>query len=205
MCFFLILWRWCVIFPCHKWKLFFSLSFWWIWGICISLGNIFLRKKSTYLKAPAAGNAICEAMFTFSDMGTEEVPEEEEAEAFVVFPLPTSRHQRSSMGMGTSCKKAGVWLHAILPVAQSALGRKDGIPWSCLCHRALWGLRGRWGGSWGLECLSQQGRGAHQVCIAQGTWRSPWGGEDICVINILWGIGEDFLGSSFTGENKPSC
>lgn len=72
------------------------------------------------------------------------VPEAEEVEAFTAFRPPVPLWTPfSSMGIGTSCKKTGVQLHTILPVAQCASGRKDGLPWSCVCQEALWVVRGR--------------------------------------------------------------
>lgn len=135
------------------------------------------------------------------------VPEAEEVEVFTAFCPPVPLWTPfSSMGIGTSCKKTGVQLHTILPVAQCASRRKDRLPWSCVCQEALWVVRGRREVDEAPGCLSQQGHGAHWVCtapVSQGTWGSPPGG--ICVINLLWAVGEDFLGSSSTEEIESSC
>lgn len=162
--------------------------FWWILGICLSLGEFFLRKKSIYVKTSQQGRLSMKWGLPFltwvqicCSWGRRG------RNLHCISPVPLWTLSRS-MGIGTSCKKTGVQLHTVLPVAQYASGRKDWIPWSWFCHEALWVVRGGWEAVGAPGCLSQLGAwgspGQHSTCFTGHVgWGSPPG--LICAINLL--------------------
>lgn len=208
--FFLILWGWFIIFLCHnkcQGVIFFSV-------ILVNLGNptssgsIFLRKTSMYVKTPQQGKLPVE-------WGS---------------PLPTWVQNCCPWGRrGRSLHRVSSPRPSLDTIQQHGDRDKLQEDWGAVTHdpscgpvrlgKKGWttlelclpgsplGGEGKAGGTVGAPgCLSQQGQGAHWVCtapVSRGTRGSPPGG--ICVINLLWAVGEDFLGSSSTEGTESSC
>lgn len=196
VCVFLILWGWFIIFLCHnKWQriIFFNVI---SVNLRNSLGDIFLRKKSIYVKIPQQGRLLmkwdlCVSVCVPWHRYRSAVPEAEEVEAFVMFLPSPSRHQPAAWGWGQAARRLGYsYIQFLLWPSTPSEKRTEYL-----------GAATKPFGWWG-EGRTQPGlladsprRDTGLTGSTQHLFHRVWG---ICVINLLWPVGEDFLGSYST-------